>query len=61
VRSLANIVSFDSHSPLKAHAGRARRLSGLQLPFAEVHALKQTLGGCMIDIILTIMARAIGK
>jgi diacylglycerol O-acyltransferase len=61
VRSLVQTMTFDSHSPLKAEAGRARRLSGLSLPFAEVVALKQALGGCMIDVILTIMARAIGK
>jgi WS/DGAT/MGAT family acyltransferase len=61
VRSLASTMSFDSHSPLKDHAGRSRRLSGLDLPFAEVRAVKHALGGCMIDVILTIMARAIGK
>ena len=41
-------------------AGRARRLSGLELPFAEVRAVKHALGGTMIDVILTIMARAMG-
>lgn len=61
VRSLVETATFDSHSPLRAGAGRARRLSGFELPFAEVRALKESLGGCMIDVILTIMARAIGK
>jgi hypothetical protein len=61
MRSLMDTVAFDSHSPLKRHAGRARRLSGIDLPFAEVRALKRSLGGCTIDVILTIMARAIGK
>jgi WS/DGAT/MGAT family acyltransferase len=61
VRSLIELARFDSHSPLKESAGRARRLSGLQLPFAEVRAIKTALGGSMIDVILTIMARAIGR
>jgi diacylglycerol O-acyltransferase len=61
VRSILEVASFDSHSPLKAAAGRARRLSGLDLPFADVRSLKTGLGGSMIDVILTIMARAIGR
>lgn len=61
VGSIIEVASFDSHSPLKRRAGRARRLSGAELPFAEVRALKQLLGGSMIDVILTIMARSMGK
>jgi WS/DGAT/MGAT family acyltransferase len=61
MRSVMNTATFDSHSPLKHAAGRARRLSGLELPFEEVRALRRTLGGCTIDVILTIMARAMGK
>ena len=61
VRSIIEAGRFDSGSPLKAKVGRARRLSGLSLPFQEVRALKQHFGGTMIDVILTIMARAIGK
>jgi len=61
VRSIVESVRFDSHSPLKQSGGRARRLSGLDLPFAEVRHVKQLLGGSMIDVILTIMAGAIGK
>jgi WS/DGAT/MGAT family acyltransferase len=60
LRSLVDAARFDSHSPMKSAGGRARRLSGLALPFAEVRALKQVLGGSMIDVILTIMTRAIG-
>ena len=60
LRSLVEVARFDSHSPLKDAAGRARRLSGLELPFAEVRAIKHALGGTMIDVILTIMTRAIG-
>ena len=60
LRSLLEVARFDSHSPLKDAAGRARRLSGLELPFAEVRAIKHALGGTMIDVILTIMTRAIG-
>ena len=61
VRSIVETFSFDSRSPLKRSAGRARRLSGLDLPFDQVRVTKNALGGCMIDVILTIMARGIGK
>ena len=60
VRSFVDAARFDSHSPMKNAGGRARRLSGLELPFAEVRAVKQALGGAMIDVILTIMTRAMG-
>jgi hypothetical protein len=55
------MLRFDSHSPLKQKVGRARRLSGLDLPFDDMRAIKRALGGSMIDVILTIMARAIGR
>ncbi|MBI1816979.1 MAG: wax ester/triacylglycerol synthase family O-acyltransferase [Deltaproteobacteria bacterium] len=61
VRSMVETLRFDSHSPLKASAGRARHLSGTDLPFEAVRALRRALGGSMIDVILTIMARAIGR
>jgi len=61
VRSIVETLRFDSHSPLKQKAGRSRRLSGLDLPFEDMRALKRALGGAMIDVILTIMARAIGR
>ena len=51
-RSLASSLSFDSHSPLKRWAGRSRQMSGVDLPFEEVRALRRQLGGCMIDVIL---------
>jgi diacylglycerol O-acyltransferase / wax synthase len=60
LRSIMEVARFDSHSPLKDAAGRARRLSGLQLSFAEVRAVKHALGGTVIDVILTVMARAMG-
>jgi len=60
IRSLSESFSFDSHTPLKEF-GRARRLSGLELPFEEVRAIKRKLGGTMIDVILAIMARGMGK
>ena len=60
LRSIVAVARFDSRSPLKAAAGRARRLSGLELPFEEIRALKHSLDGTMIDVILTIMARAMG-
>jgi diacylglycerol O-acyltransferase / wax synthase len=61
LRSIIDAARFDSHSPLKQSAGRARRLSGCELPFAEVRRIKHALGGTMIDVILTIMTRAIGR
>jgi WS/DGAT/MGAT family acyltransferase len=61
LRSMIESMTFDSGSPLRGSAGRARRLSGCELPFAEVRQLKTALGGAMIDVILTIMARAMGR
>jgi WS/DGAT/MGAT family acyltransferase len=61
LRSLAETVRFDSHSPVKNEVGRSRRLSGLDLPFAPLRRMKLSLGGSMIDVLLTIMARAMGK
>ncbi|HEX7409674.1 MAG TPA: wax ester/triacylglycerol synthase domain-containing protein [Candidatus Binatia bacterium] len=61
IRSIIELMRFESQSPLKNSAGRARRLSSLDLPFAEIRRLKHQLGGSMIDVILTIMAQAIGK
>ena len=61
LRSLAASLSFESGSPLKTSVGRARRLSGIALPFAQVRAMRHALGGAMIDVILTIMARAVGR
>jgi len=58
LRSLVDTARFDSHSPLRDAAGRTRRLSGMALPFEEVRALKRALGGSMIDVILTLMTRA---
>jgi WS/DGAT/MGAT family acyltransferase len=60
LRSIVEAARFDSHSPLKSASGRARRLTGIELPFEEVRAVKHALGGTMIDVILTIMARAMG-
>ena len=60
MRSIVETVRFDSHSPLKRKSGRARRLTGTDLPFAAVRAARRALGGSMIDVILTIVARAIG-
>jgi len=60
LQSIAETVQFDSHSPLKRF-GRCRRLSGLAVPFEDVRHIKKMLGGAMIDVILTIMARAMGK
>jgi WS/DGAT/MGAT family acyltransferase len=63
MRSFLEVVRFDSHSPLKRDGafGRARRLVVLDLPFEDVRGIRHALGGSMIDVILTIMARAIGR
>ena len=61
VRSTVESLRFDSHSPLKTVTGRARRLTALSLPFEELRRVKRALGGTMIDVILTIMAQAIGR
>jgi WS/DGAT/MGAT family acyltransferase len=63
MRSFLEVVGFDSHSPLKRYEsfGRARRLVVLDLPFDDVRRIRHALGGSMIDVILTIMARAIGR
>ena len=61
--ALASIVEtarFSSQSPLHDY-GRARHLTGCQLPFPAMREMRRQLGGSMIDVILTIMARAIGK
>ena len=63
LRSMADAIRFDSHSPLKEHEafGRARRLLGVDLPFDDVRRVRHALAGSMIDVILSIMARAIGR
>jgi WS/DGAT/MGAT family acyltransferase len=63
LRSLTAVFAFDSHSPLKRSGafGRARRLVGMDLPFEDVRRIRHALHGTMIDVILTIMARAMGK
>ena len=61
VGSVIETGTFDSHSPLKERVGRTRRLDGLELSLDEARGMKQALGGTMIDVILTVMARAIGR
>jgi WS/DGAT/MGAT family acyltransferase len=63
LRSLADALRFDSHSPLREREafGRARRLAGMDLRFDDVRRIRHALGGSMIDVILSIMARAIGR
>jgi WS/DGAT/MGAT family acyltransferase len=63
LRSMADVLQFDSHSPLKERDafGRARRLTGVDLPFEEVRRIRHALAGSRIDVILSIMARAIGR
>ena len=63
LRSISQAFAFDSHSPLKRREafGRARRLVGMDLPFEHVRRIRHALGGTMIDVILSIMAGAMGK
>jgi WS/DGAT/MGAT family acyltransferase len=63
LRSISRALAFDSHSPLKRRGafGRARRLVGMDLPFEDVRRIRHALHGTMIDVILSIMARAMGK
>jgi WS/DGAT/MGAT family acyltransferase len=63
LRSLAEVYAFDSQSPLKRRGafGRARRLVGMDLPFEDVRRIRHALHGTMIDVILSIMALAMGK
>ena len=63
LHSLLEAIRFDSRSPLKRRDafGRARRLAGLDLPFEDLRRLRRTLQGTMVDVLLTIMGRAIGR
>jgi diacylglycerol O-acyltransferase / wax synthase len=63
LRSLSQAFAFDSYSPLKRREafGRARRLVGMDLPFEDVRRIRHALHGTMIDVILSIMARAMGN
>jgi WS/DGAT/MGAT family acyltransferase len=63
LRSIGASLRFDSRSPLKRGAafGRARRLAGLELSFDEMRRVRRALSGSMIDAILTVMARGIGR
>ena len=63
LRSMSAAFRFDSHSPLRERDafGRARRLATVDLSFETVREVRHALSGSMIDVILTIMARAIGR
>jgi WS/DGAT/MGAT family acyltransferase len=58
-RSLIEDATYKSQSPLK-HFGRSRHLAGLELPFEPLRAAREALGGQMIDVLLTAVARAVG-
>jgi WS/DGAT/MGAT family acyltransferase len=57
--SLADDLRHRSESPLRDF-GRARRLSGIDLPFAPLREARRALGGTMIDVLLTGVAGAAG-
>jgi WS/DGAT/MGAT family acyltransferase len=59
VASLADDLRHRSESPLRDF-GRARRLTGIDLPFAPLREARRALGGTMIDVLLTGVASAAG-
>ena len=59
VSSLAVDLAQRSESPLRDF-GRARRLSGLDVPFEPLRAARRALGGRMVDVLLTAAAGAAG-
>ena len=59
VAALAADLGTQSASPL-GDFGRARRLSGIDLPFEPLREVKRALGGAMIDVMLTAVAGAMG-
>ena len=59
MRSIAESLQHGRNAPLTSF-GRSRRLTGLTLPFEDVRRVKRALGGTVIDVLLTIMARAMG-
>lgn len=58
VAGLASDFSYPADSPLRAF-GRARHLSGFDLPFEPLHRAKAAFGGQMIDVMLTAVAGAV--
>ena len=55
----ADLGQRGSASPLRDF-GRARRLSGIELPLEPLREAKRALGGQMIDLMLTAVADAVG-
>jgi WS/DGAT/MGAT family acyltransferase len=60
LRSIAESFRHGRNAPLTSF-GRTRHLTGMALPFSDVRRIKHALEGTVIDVILTIMARAMGK
>jgi WS/DGAT/MGAT family acyltransferase len=58
-RAVLEEVSHSSSSPLE-HFGRSRHLAGADLPFEPLRAVREQLGGQMIDVLLTAVAGAVG-
>jgi WS/DGAT/MGAT family acyltransferase len=58
-RALATDLGHSSESPLRDF-GRARRLTGIEVPFEPLREAKRVLGGQMIDLILNAVAGAVG-
>jgi WS/DGAT/MGAT family acyltransferase len=57
--ALARDLAPRGASPLRA-LGRARRLTGFELPFEPLREARRALGGRMIDVLLTGVAGAVG-
>jgi WS/DGAT/MGAT family acyltransferase len=58
--SLAEDARHPSESPLRRF-GRARHLTGLEVPFAPLREAREALGGRTIDLLLTAVAGAMGR
>jgi WS/DGAT/MGAT family acyltransferase len=57
--SLVSDAVYQRPSPLASH-GRARQLGGLELPLRELCQVRDVLGGNLIDVLLAIVAGAVG-
>lgn len=60
VASLAEDARHTSESPLRRF-GRARQLTGLEVPFAPLREARGALGGRTVDLLLTAVAGAMGR
>jgi WS/DGAT/MGAT family acyltransferase len=60
VSGMLEDLTYQTQSPLK-HFGRARHLTGFEIPFAPLREVRDRLGGRMIDVLLTAVAAGVGS